>query len=434
MTTAPRARILSTGSEIVQGLYPDTNAQTLSRILFEKGFRVTGHSAAPDEPLLIEKALETAMRACDLLVVTGGLGPTVDDVNRDILASLWDRPLELNHRAEEMMRQRFARRGIEMPEGNVVQAMLPAGCVPLLNHWGTAPGFVLPPEHGHPVLVALPGPPPEWQPMLDAALEDVILDLFPNRPVRTVHTLHVAMTPESLINEQLADLFSGREGVELTLLARRGHIRIRLIAEGVDAAEAEGRVAELRAEVVRRLGANLFFAEGPEDINGAHALVDLLRSRGQTIALAESCTGGAIARAVTDVPGSSEVFHAGWVTYSNAAKARDLGVPEEILATQGAVSEAAVRSMAERARDIAAADWAVSVSGVAGPSGGTKEKPVGTVWIGTAGEDGTEANHSQFSGDRIAVREWSVNQAAELIRRRMCGLDRTALIRPERTG
>ncbi len=432
MTTAPRVRILSTGSEILQGLYPDTNAQLLSRILSARGFRVAGHVAAPDSPLLIEKALETALRDCDLLVMTGGLGPTEDDVNRDILASLWDRPLELDERAEAMMRERFAARGIEMPQGNVVQAMLPGGCVPLYNHWGTAPGFVLPPDKGHPVLVALPGPAGEWRPMLEAAFEEVLLDSFPNLPVRAVHTLHVAMTPESIVNEELADLFSGREGVELTLLARRGHIRVRIVAEGVDAAEADGRVAELRAEVVRRLGAELVFVEGPEDMTGAQALVEMLASRGETLALAESCTGGAIARAVTDVPGSSAVFLAGWVTYSNAAKSRDLGVAEELIAAHGAVSGEVARAMAERAREIAGAEWALSVTGIAGPSGGTEEKPVGTVWIGMAGEAGSEAHQFLFSGDRAAVREWSVNQAVELLRRCVRGVERTALLRPGR--
>jgi len=419
---APRVRILSTGSEILQGLYPDTNAQGLSRRLFDAGFRVVGHAAAPDDAGLIRDAIRAAATDADLVVTTGGLGPTEDDVNRDVIAEIYGQPLRFDETADRLMRQRFAARGIPMPTRNRVQAMIPDGATTLQNLWGTAPGFVVPASNGLAALCALPGPPNEWRPMFDAALESgaPVDALFPSRPSLLIHTLHVALTPESTLNEVLADLFAPADGLELTILASRGVIRLRIISQANEAG-----LRARRDEIVRRIGPEIIFAEGPAEVSPAQAVLDLFRERRLTLATAESCTGGWVAKSVTDLSGSSDVLHSGWVTYSNAAKTRDLGVPAELIEAHGAVSEPVVRAMAEGARRVAGTDFAVAITGVAGPTGGTPEKPVGTVWFAAAGPAGTVALQRLFRGDRESVRQWSVNQALELTRRHVLGIPQT---------
>lgn len=423
MPSSPRVRIVSTGSEILQGLYADTNAQKLSRLLMDRGLRVVGHAAAPDEPELIEEAIRQAMAGSDLVVTTGGLGPTEDDVNREIIARLYNVGLHRDGVAERMMRRRFLLRGMVMPARNVIQAMMPDGAAVLYNHWGTAPGFVLPGGSATPPLMALPGPPNEWQPMFQAAWRRVLPRLFPGLPIRRLHTLHIAMIPESTINEAIADLFHGNPGTELTILAARGHIRLRIVAEAESEEEAQSRVQALRARLLARLGPDLVYAEGPEAVGIESAVLDLLRGRGARLATAESCTGGWIAKILTDIAGSSDVYARGWVTYSNEAKIEELGVDPALLAEHGAVSAPVAVAMAEGARRRAAVDYAVAVTGVAGPGGGTVEKPVGTVWFAVAGPHGTFSRVRRFPGNRDGVREWSVRQALELLRRVVLQLD-----------
>jgi nicotinamide-nucleotide amidase len=228
----------------------------------------------------------------------------------------------------------------------------------------------------------------------------------------------VAMTPESVLNEALADLFARRDGVELTILAAKGVIRLRL--SGPDGSP---EIQRRRDEIVRRIGSEIIVHEGPVPQTAAEAVVGLFAGRGWTIATAESCTGGGIAQAITEVSGSSAVLQAGWVTYSNASKSRELGVPEELIAQHGAVSREVALAMAERARLIAGTSHAVSVTGVAGPTGGTEEKPVGTVWMAVASETGSQAIRRQFRGKRDEVRQWSVNHGVEILRRHALGID-----------
>ncbi|MCC7391163.1 competence/damage-inducible protein A [Candidatus Sumerlaeota bacterium] len=413
----PRVRLISTGSEITQGMYADSNAQRLSVTLFERGFRVVGHAAAPDDFAAILSAIRDAAAHSDLIIITGGLGPTEDDLNRDVIAQWSNQPLHKDDRAEEMIRERFRRRGREMPLDNVRQAFIPRHATILHNHWGTAPGFLISADEQRPALLALPGPPSEWQPMLAAALDGPLGHAFPDRPRRSIYSLHLAMIPESTVNGCIRDLFAGQPGCELTILASRGHIRLRIAATSATDAENEQNTRRLRDAIAQRIPPEFIFAEGPGDQTLPASLVALFRQQQKTIATAESCTGGWIAKDLTDVPGSSQVFKAGWVTYSNDAKIRDLTVPPTILDRHGAVSEPVVRAMAEGAREKSGADFALSVSGVAGPDGGSEEKPVGTVWFAVASPQGTTAIKYLFNGDRETIRSFATIQALELLRR-----------------
>ncbi|MEO8376848.1 MAG: competence/damage-inducible protein A [Candidatus Sumerlaeota bacterium] len=424
MITPPRVRLISTGSEITQGMYADTNAQRLSVSLFEQGFRVVGHSAAPDDFEAILSAITDAAPHCNLIVTTGGLGPTEDDLNRDVISKWCGQALIKDDRAEDMIRDRFRRRGREMPASNERQAFIPETAQILYNHWGTAPGFVVPGTNGLPALVALPGPPSEWKPMLAEALKNELATAFPNRPLRTIHSLHLAMIPESTVNGRIRDLFANQAGCELTILASRGHIRLRIIATGSAEEENQTNIKRLRDELLARLGASFIFGEGAGDQTLAAALVSLFKSHRKTIATAESCTGGWVAKDITDVAGSSQIFKSGWVTYSNEAKMRDLTVPEALITAHGAVSEPVVRAMAEGARAKSGADYALSVSGIAGPDGGSDDKPVGTVWFAVASAEKTFAVRRIFSGDRESIRSFATIQALDFLRRALLGIDR----------
>lgn len=417
MPLQPRVRILSTGSELLHGLYPDTNAQKIARFLFPRGMHVTGIAAAPDDPTEIFAALEHPCQRCELLVMTGGLGPTEDDVNRDVIATLWNLELKEDARARSMLEERFAHRGVPMPRRNLVQTMLPEGCVPLYNHWGTAPGFIIPPTAGLPVLVALPGPSREWEPMLEKAWEEYLAPYFPVPNAQELRTIHLANVPESTINELLADLFNGGDTHGLTLLASTGHIRIRMIGKGSTDREAAANLDALEREVLQRIPIEGAFAHGPENISLPEVTIEELGGAGETIALAESCTGGMVAAALTDVAGSSAVFKGGWVTYSNEAKVNELGVDGDLIDRHGAVSGEVAAAMAVGARQRSGATWAVSVTGIAGPGGGSGEKPVGLVWFAVAGAKGVTTLRRQFPGDRGFVRALSVMQALEFLRR-----------------
>lgn len=429
MTPKPhRLHILSTGSELVQGLYPDTNAQEIARFFHTRGFEVVGMAAAPDDADLIRRALVQALAGADLVVVSGGLGPTEDDLNRDVIAEVFGRELVPDAIAGRMIEERFRKRGVAMPARNMVQALLPEGCHPLHNHWGTAPGFILPSTGALSTLVALPGPQREWQPMLDAAWEGPLGALFPPTRAQAMETLHLACVPESTVNELLADLFDGGGETSLTLLASTGHIRVRLTGWGDNDREARARLDALRGEAVRRLGSGGIFASGAGNLTLPAVMVEELASGGETLALAESCTGGMIAGALTDVPGSSKILSAGWVTYSNEAKCRDLGVDPALIREHGAVSGPVVEAMARGAREQAATDWALAVSGVAGPEGGTEEKPVGLVWFAVAGQGGVVTLQRHFPGDRGFVRALAVMQGLELLRRAREGIDVESLL------
>lgn len=424
---SPTAEIISTGTEILQGLYPDRNASNLSRLLDSIGFRVRYHHATRDHVDELEALLAAAASRSDVLVMTGGLGPTEDDINRHAIARLWSAPLEHDPVAERMMRERFEARKLPMPERNVIQAMIPRGATVFYNYHGTAPGFGLSrrtedgaEEGTRPVaaLVALPGPPREWNPMWERDAAPWLVEQFPHRTCRRIQTLHVALLPESTINDRVRDLFTADPRLELTLLADRGHIRARCIATGDDEAEADVLVKDFADRVCGRLPPETILRSREAAWSIEEELAALLRGTGRTVTVAESCTGGMVAARITDVPGASEFLGEAFVTYSNEAKRDRLGVLEETLGVNGAVSRECVLEMASGARRVARADAAVAVSGIAGPTGGTPDKPVGTVWFAIDAEGRPPcAIHRRIPGGRDSVREWACRQALDLLRR-----------------
>jgi nicotinamide-nucleotide amidase len=410
-----KAEIISTGSEIVQGAYPDTNSYQISRILNSTGILVLYHTAVGDDKEIIKTALSTAWGRSNIIIMTGGLGPTVDDLTRFAVSEIWEIPLEKDAPAEQMIKGHFSRRNIPMPEINIIQAMLPKGCIPVYNPTGTAPGFILYDESKQKALIALPGPEREWRPMLEGRVSDFLKNHFPSKIALATLTLRTIDVPESRINEQIAPLFGHLEGVVLSLLAKPGKVDIGLIARGESQKHAEELLEKAREKVLLHIDKNSVYGENEDTIEGVAAR--LLICRKMTIAVAESCTGGLLCKRLTDIPGSSSYLKEGVVAYSNEAKIKYLGVREKILKQYGAVSGEAAAEMASGVLKESGADIGISITGIAGPSGGSDEKPVGLVYFGMAFPGDVSTYRRIFTGDRAMIRERAADFALDLIRK-----------------
>jgi nicotinamide-nucleotide amidase len=410
------AEIIAIGSELLGSARVDTNSLYIADKLAALGIELRLKSVVGDEHDDLATLLRQALARADVVVLTGGLGPTDDDLTRDVVSGVLGRPMTLDERIVEQIRARFARRGFEMPEVNRRQAQVPQGAVVLDNPNGTAPGLFI--DHHGQALVLLPGPPREMQPMFDRVCAGPLAERAgAERVYRT--TLFITGLGESHV-EQLAQPIYARwrsatPPVATTILATMGQVELHLSVRGPDEAAAQGTLDKVRAELLGVLGEHVYSTDGRvmEEVVG-----DLLRERGWTIAAAESCTGGLLLSRLTDVAGSSAYVRAGVVAYDNADKTALLGVPEALLEQHGAVSEPVAVAMAEGIRARTGADVAVGITGIAGPGGGTKEKPVGTVVIAVLapGHDGYVRTF-QFIGARTQVKYQSTQAALNRVRR-----------------
>ena len=412
--------LINTGSELMLGRVLNTHQQWLCRRLADLGYVVTRQVAVPDTAAAITQAVREALSRADLVIATGGLGPTSDDLTRDEVARLLGRTLHEDAAVLAHIRQMFASRRRPMPERTRVQTLIPAGAQVLFNPNGTAPGLAIEVkpnpfradgQTSH--LIMLPGPTREMRPMFNDTVVPLIKEKLPLAGAFVCRTLRTTGIGESMLEEQVHAPLQPMvaAGVEIGYCARPGQVDVRLSATGPD---AEQRVGQAEA-IVRKFLSPYIYAAGDEELEAA--IIQLLTQRKETLAVAESCTGGCIAHRLTNVPGASAVLMAGWVTYSNEAKQRCLGVRAETLAQHGAVSEEVAREMAEGARRQAQVDYALSVTGIAGPGGGTPQKPVGTVFIGLAGASRTVVKQYPNAFDRETFKQVTTQQALELLRR-----------------
>jgi nicotinamide-nucleotide amidase len=402
-----RAFILTVGNEILLGETADTNMSWLARRLTESGVEVAGHAAVGDRVDEIAAAVRDAVRKADIVVVTGGLGPTPDDLTRDAVASAFGRALRTDGSLVEMLRERFRKAGRRMADNNLRQAEVPDGAVALPNPVGAAPGLRL--EEGAATVYLLPGVPAEMRGIFEESILPGLRALHGGE-APSVILLRTAGVPESEVAEWLSSI-PEPPGLSLAYLPDPAFgLDLRLVFRGTAPAARDTYLAAVRAA----LGAALY-GEGPAPLE--EALGRRLRERGASLAVAESCTGGLMAKRITDIPGSSDYFAGGFITYSNEAKERELCVPASLIETHGAVSEPVARAMAEGARARLGTAYALSATGVAGPGGGTEEKPVGLVWIGLAGPGGTQAKELRFTGQRRWIRERTVQHALDWLRR-----------------
>jgi nicotinamide-nucleotide amidase len=407
-----RAFILSTGDELVRGRTVDSNTAEIARALAAEGLTVVGAALVGDDEDALVAAILHAADSADVVVLSGGLGPTLDDCTRGAAARAAGVALVRVEAVVESLIERYAKRGIKMSESNLLQATVPQGAEILTNRHGTAPGFRVRIRGAE--LFTLPGPPHEMRGVLtEEALPRIrALAGGGGRVVRT-RTLETFGEREADLGELLADLMERGREPSVGTTAVRGTIRVVVHAEGglADVTESLDRT---EAEVRRRLGAVVFGADG-ETLAGVTAR--LLLARRATIATAESCTGGLVAAALTETPGVSAIFPGGVVTYSNAEKTRLLGVPADLIERVGAVSEEVARAMATGVRARFGTDLGVSLTGIAGPDGGTAEKPVGLVHVALDVRGTVQHRRLFLPGDRALVREIAVKSALDLVRR-----------------
>ena len=408
-----RTIVINTGTELLLGDVLNTHLNFIAQEIFPLGLRIDSQIAVPDGPAIRDALSESFPRA-ELIFVTGGLGPTTDDITREITAELLGLELRHDPAVMEAIATRAARRGFRLTDRISRQANVPEGATVLPNEHGSAPGLYLAADASAkkkwPHLFLLPGPPRELNPMFKNSVLPILRGISPPQTGRDRRMYRIAGMGESLVEEAIGERLLEVPGLELGYCARPGEIDLRIIGESSALDRAE--------QIVREgLGAAVFSSDGR---NLEEVVVKLLTEREQTLAIAESCTGGFLAHRITNVPGASAVFLAGYVTYSNEAKAAMLGIDPRLISKHGAVSGEVAQAMAEGAREKAHANFALATTGIAGPGGGTDEKPVGTVFIALADEDRpTKIEKRFFPDDRPTFKELTAQTALEMLRRAM---------------
>lgn len=407
-----KAEIIAIGSELLTPHRTDTNSLWLTERLNSVGISVQQKTIVGDEESRLEEAVRDALRRSDVIISTGGLGPTEDDITRKVFARVSGRQLMLDYEVLEFIRERFTSRGYQMTPNNERQALIPRGAVVLPNPNGTAPGIRMD-QDGH-LMVLLPGPPRENQPMFNDYVMPELEKM--SRGARIAkRLLKVTGLGESALDDMIAAIYTQYTNPQTTILFTDSEIEIHLTATAETVARAEEIVDELADKLEDRLGDHVYTTTGEmlESVIGDHLLM-----KRYTIATAESCTGGLIAERITGVPGASNYFVGSIVSYTNEAKTALLGVPPDLIESRGAVSGEVAEAMARGVKERTGATIGLSVTGVAGPGGGTEAVPVGTVYIGLADDIMTSNRRLILPGDRHLIRWRASTAALEMVRRR----------------
>jgi nicotinamide-nucleotide amidase len=407
------AEIIAIGSELLTPQFKDTNSLYLTEQLNAIGIPVVMKTIVGDDEHYLEQAVRGSLARTPILITIGGLGPTEDDLTRKVVARVLQRQLVLNEEILEKLQRRFKARGIEMPANNARQALVPTGADILKNNYGTAPGLWMASEKNHVIL--LPGPPGELKPMFEdfcvPRLREMAGGLAMARAV-----FRTAGVPESTLDARIAPIYTKYKNPETTILARPGQVDIRLTARGKNREEAEKLLKELADQIDQELDEHIY-ARSEQTLEEVVGMFLVMKNA--TISTAESCTGGLIAERITNVPGSSKYFISGVIAYSDKWKMELTHIPPLLLEMQGAVSAEVARGLAEGIRSRMETTIGVGVTGIAGPGGGSLEKPVGTVHVAVATPQRTEHRQFSFPGDREKIRWWASQAALDMVRREL---------------
>jgi nicotinamide-nucleotide amidase len=410
-----RVALVNTGTELLLGDVQDRHLAFIAREIFPLGLRIDEQRTVPDGAPIHDALAELFSRA-EILFVTGGLGPTTDDHTCRIVAEVLGLELVHSEQAMAAIKARLSKRGIKITQRIKRQAMVPAGATVLPNENGTAPGFYfranINPKIRSPHLFVLPGPPRELQPMFRESVMSILQSIV-KLPGAVEHRLYrIAGMGESTVEEAIGEKVLAISGIELGYCARPGEVDVRIVGEPCTVVRAD--------RIIRRALGPSIFSTSDETLE--EVLVKLLAKRNETLALAESCTGGLLANRITNISGASEVFIAGSIPYANEAKTEMLDVDPKLIEKRGAVSEEVVRAMAEGVRARAGSTYALATTGIAGPSGGSAEKPAGTVYVGLAAPDQTVAKKFFFPNDRETFMQQTAQAAFDLLRRKLLRL------------
>lgn len=405
-----KASIVSIGNELLSGRTADTNTTYLCGELLKLGIPVVSTYTVGDELDAIVRKLQFACADADFIIITGGLGPTDDDITRQALAKFLGVELELQNELLEQIEEFFVRRNRKMPDRNKIQARIPAGAKPIINKLGTAPGILA--ESKGKLFFALPGVPIEMKRMYENSVLPELLKFGGGQAI-VIRKLQCFGAGESDIAEMLGDLMQRGRNPLINCTAGFGIITLHIVATADNRQNAE-QMAQKDEKNLREILGDLVYASQEQTL--AEVVGEQLTKLNKTVATAESCTGGLVAKMLTDTPGSSNYFTGGWITYSNDAKINELGVPADLIEKYGAVSEQVARSMAQNARRKAGTDYSIAITGIAGPTGGTESKPAGLVYISIDSGYGTATRRWLFSYDRRFVRLRAAHTALNMLR------------------
>jgi len=405
-----KAGILAIGTELLMGQTVNTNATYLSKQLNDLGIGVYYHYTIGDNPERIKKALRDMLETCDLIITTGGLGPTLDDITKEVIAETLGLEMILDHRSLAIVKDHFKKFNRVMPESNIRQAYFPDGAIILDNEKGTAPACIVTLKEANQAIVVLPGPPRE----LKFLYEKYVKDFLSETNALKMHSVYLSVYDygESSAEETLMDLIKGQSNPTIATYAGDGKVLIRVTSSGLTHDENVDEVNRVVAEIKNRIG-SFVVSEMGEDID--QVVSNLLRDKGLKIAIVESCTGGKLTSALVKYPGASELLDVGIITYSNTSKVRDVNVSHDTLQTYGAVSHQTCFEMVKGLIAKTGSDVGISVTGVAGPTGGTLEKPVGLVYIGISIGGTIYTFENKFTGDRELIQNRCVIKALKLL-------------------
>ena len=409
------AELIAVGTELLLGNIANTDAQMLSKGLSALGINVYYHTVVGDNPQRLRTAVELAKSRADILITTGGLGPTCDDLTKNVLAEAFGKQLVFHEPSARRIRSYFQRLGREMTGNNLQQAMLPEGCTVLDNDWGTAPGVAF--EAGGIHVVMLPGPPRECRAMFTHRALPYLRALADGTIVS--RTLKIFGMGESSVEALLRERMNAMANPTLAPYAKEGEMELRITAKAPTEAEARDLIAPVEEELRDLLGDVIYGADVKSLEEVAFALME---AQGLTFGTAESCTGGLVAKRMTDLPGASAVLKGGVVSYTDEVKHNVLGVPQALLDQYGAVSPQVAEAMARGARRVLGCDLAVSTTGVAGPDPDDRGNPVGTVYVGLSWQGGSLVRRLALGGDRPRIRLLAASSALDIIRRHLCDL------------
>ena len=404
------ASIVTIGNELLNGHTTDTNATFICQRLLSIGIPVVSVYTVGDDIDQIVRALKRASQDADIVIVTGGLGPTDDDLTRQAFAKFLNVDLKLDSKLLKEIRGFFEKRGIAMPEKNAIQAHIPAGAGPLENPLGTAPGILA--KMKNKLLFALPGVPFEMEQMFEASVMSRLGKQGGDK-FEIIKKLRCFGAGESVIAEKLGDLMNRQRNPIINSTVSAGVITLHVVADAKTKQQAE-QLAQKDVDHLKSLLGDLVF--GIDDQTLPEVVGQLLTKQKKTVATAESCTGGLVAKLITDIAGASDYFTHGWVTYSNKAKSEQLGVPKELIDKHGAVSEQVCKAMAQAAKQKAQSDFSIAITGIAGPSGGTEQKPVGLVFISVCSYNSCRTRRFLLSGTRDTIRHRAALNALNMLR------------------
>lgn len=405
-----KAEIIAVGTELLMGQIANTNAQYISSKLPDVGIGVYYHDVVGDNPERLKQCLDLALSRSDIIILTGGLGPTQDDLTKETIAKAVNRKLLLDQESLDKMTLFFQKYARAMTPNNVKQAYLPEGCIIIRNKNGTAPGCII--EEGKKIIVLLPGPPSEMKPMFD----ETVLPYFESKTEYRLESkfLRIFGIGESAVEDRLIDLIDQQTNPTIAPYAKDGEMTLRITAKYQKNNENEDIITPVENEIKRRLGDAVY---SNDNSSLEEVAANLLIESRLKLVLAESCTGGLLASKLTDIPGISAVFDRAIITYSNQSKVEELGVQQETLEQYGAVSKQTAAEMAEGIRKVSNADLGISVTGIAGPDGGTDEKPVGLVFIALSHSNGVDVKKLDLWGSRNRIRNVTCLHVFDMLRR-----------------